>query len=571
MTLGSQSTSSDHSQCRLPSSPSSAARMLTTRSRSVNSKRCGHVRVAELRAHLRVRVHHREDLVDDLDELVLGVELDLGHQAVPPGVEPVAAAGLRARGRLGLRAGGLGRGAARRSASRALGRRGLRRRGLRRRGLGRGLRRAAAWRARAARARASPPPPARRPPAWPSASRARRPGVDSASISARSPRTSSRTRRSSKLSRIRCAAEATSSSRLRPRSRAPSVPPVVAWKVRSTAPRTASTTSAGSRPLSFFAAFLSFLGMVAAVYVSVSAPATIHLRPHEEVAERVLLPGDPGPRAAARAAAAREAEDAQPQPRAVGLLRHGGRRRAADDPEHRHGRPERRDRARGADRAGRAADRARRHLRRAGGRPRARDAAGRRRRARRGRHEPGARRERDAARPTRRCSRRCGAAAGDAATGLVVSSDLFYDPDPERARAWARAGALAVEMEAATLLAVAGRRDVAAAIVLAVSDTVADGARIGQEALERAEAELGRAGLAALCLGGSGLLGARLARLGRRAPCRPRGAPARAAPARAGVDRAGQQRHVGGELRELALDRGQPLVDARRAGCRRRP
>ena len=79
-----------------------------------------------------------------------------------------------------------------------------------------------------------------------------------------------------------------------------------------------------SRPLSFFAAFLSFLGMVAAVYVSVSAPATIHLRPHEEVAERVLAPGRPGPRAAARPAAAREAEDAQPQPRAVGLL---GRRR----------------------------------------------------------------------------------------------------------------------------------------------------------------------------------------------------------------------------------------------------
>src|SRR6476660_1295755 len=41
LTLGSQSTSSDHSQCRLPSSPSEAARMFTTRSRSVNSKRWG--------------------------------------------------------------------------------------------------------------------------------------------------------------------------------------------------------------------------------------------------------------------------------------------------------------------------------------------------------------------------------------------------------------------------------------------------------------------------------------------------------------------------------------------------
>ncbi len=53
-------------------------------------------------------------------------------------------------------------------------------------------------------------------------------------------------------------------------------------------------------------------------------------------------------------------------------------------------------------------------------------------------------------------------------------------------------------MEAATLLAVAARHAVAAAIVLAVSDIGADGARIGRQELERAEAELGRAGLAAL-------------------------------------------------------------------------
>src|SRR5690242_19688355 len=41
LTFGSQSTSSDHSQCRFPSSPCSAARMLTTRSMSGNSNRCG--------------------------------------------------------------------------------------------------------------------------------------------------------------------------------------------------------------------------------------------------------------------------------------------------------------------------------------------------------------------------------------------------------------------------------------------------------------------------------------------------------------------------------------------------
>jgi uridine phosphorylase len=90
------------------------------------------------------------------------------------------------------------------------------------------------------------------------------------------------------------------------------------------------------------------------------------------------------------------------------------------------------------------------------------------------------------------------AAAPGAARGLVVSSDLFYDPDAGRARAWAAAGALAVEMEAATLLAVTARHGLAGAVVLAVSDLVAAGTRIDPHGLEHAEAELGRAGLAAL-------------------------------------------------------------------------
>ena len=101
-------------------------------------------------------------------------------------------------------------------------------------------------------------------------------------------------------------------------------------------------------------------------------------------------------------------------------------------------------------------------------------------------------------RPDAELTRALQAAAPHATAGLVVSSDLFYDPDPGRARAWVRAGALAVEMEAATLLAVAGRRGVAAAAVLTVSDLAASRTRMEQDALERAEAELGRAGLSAL-------------------------------------------------------------------------
>jgi DeoD family purine-nucleoside phosphorylase len=90
------------------------------------------------------------------------------------------------------------------------------------------------------------------------------------------------------------------------------------------------------------------------------------------------------------------------------------------------------------------------------------------------------------------------AAADGAASGVVVSSDLFYDPDRDRSRRWVEAGAVAVEMEAATLFTVAQRRGVAAACVLTVSDVVADGRRIGAEALEQAELALGRVGAAAL-------------------------------------------------------------------------
>jgi uridine phosphorylase len=85
------------------------------------------------------------------------------------------------------------------------------------------------------------------------------------------------------------------------------------------------------------------------------------------------------------------------------------------------------------------------------------------------------------------------AAGNGAATGPVVSADLFYDPEPGR---WAGSGAVALDLSAAALLAVAARHDVAAACLLAVTE--ADGRRVEPEALEAAEAELGRVGAAAL-------------------------------------------------------------------------
>jgi uridine phosphorylase len=88
-------------------------------------------------------------------------------------------------------------------------------------------------------------------------------------------------------------------------------------------------------------------------------------------------------------------------------------------------------------------------------------------------------------------------AALQAPGAVFVSADLFYDPDAGRADGWRAAGAAAVEMEAATLFAVAARHGLAAACVCVVSDIVATRERIGDEALLAAEEELGRVALAA--------------------------------------------------------------------------
>jgi DeoD family purine-nucleoside phosphorylase len=95
--------------------------------------------------------------------------------------------------------------------------------------------------------------------------------------------------------------------------------------------------------------------------------------------------------------------------------------------------------------------------------------------------------------------RAAGAAGVGFREGLVATSDLFYDPDPSRAQAWRAAGALAVEMEAATLLQVARRRGIRGAVLLAVSDVLDGGReRIDAEALARAGERLGDVAAAAL-------------------------------------------------------------------------
>jgi uridine phosphorylase len=86
---------------------------------------------------------------------------------------------------------------------------------------------------------------------------------------------------------------------------------------------------------------------------------------------------------------------------------------------------------------------------------------------------------------------------GDA-VGLMVSTDLFYDPREGSLPSWRAAGALAVEMAAATLFCIGERRGVAVACVCAVSDLIAQGSRIDDDELEAASKRVGHAAQKAL-------------------------------------------------------------------------
>ncbi len=92
------------------------------------------------------------------------------------------------------------------------------------------------------------------------------------------------------------------------------------------------------------------------------------------------------------------------------------------------------------------------------------------------------------------------ASALDARAVTAVSTDLFYDAREEVEAEWVAAGAEVVEMEAATLLAIAQRRGAAAAVLLTVSDQLAAGERqrISGEELEGAGVRLGETAYAAL-------------------------------------------------------------------------
>jgi DeoD family purine-nucleoside phosphorylase len=82
--------------------------------------------------------------------------------------------------------------------------------------------------------------------------------------------------------------------------------------------------------------------------------------------------------------------------------------------------------------------------------------------------------------------------------GPIVTTDLFYDGDRQEER-WAQAGALAVEMETATLFTIAANKGLAAASLLIITDQVLPRrSRITTDALTAAELRAGEIATTAL-------------------------------------------------------------------------
>ena len=71
--------------------------------------------------------------------------------------------------------------------------------------------------------------------------------------------------------------------------------------------------------------------------------------------------------------------------------------------------------------------------------------------------------------------------------GPIVSSGVFYDPDPSRVPLWKRLGHLGIEMEAAMLYTIAAVKRVEALAICTVSDLVGEGTseRISDDELRR--------------------------------------------------------------------------------------
>ena len=293
---------------------------------------------------------------------------------------------------------------------------------------------------------------------------------------------SSTTLRSSSCWRTRWTAPVISSTSSVTRSR---VPAAVASKVPATASRTWSGRD-------FFLPFFFLSAMVARLYSRMAEP--IHLRPHAPVAERVLLPGDPG-------RALRLAQALTDQPRMLnhhrGLWGYTGT--AADGElltiqSTGMGGPS------AAIVVAELADLGATDLVRVGtcGALAPEAELGELIAVEEVRAEDGTSRALGAGSPLRPDAGLAARLRADR-RGAVVTTDLFYDPAEDRERTWAADGALAVEMECAAVLAVAAQRGLRAGALLLVSDLVLpERRRIEADALREGEERLGRRAAAAL-------------------------------------------------------------------------
>ena len=74
--------------------------------------------------------------------------------------------------------------------------------------------------------------------------------------------------------------------------------------------------------------------------------------------------------------------------------------------------------------------------------------------------------------------------------GNVLSSDVFYDDDPDYYKKWASYGVLCVEMESAGLYTLASKYNVNALSILIISDSLVNGDEISSEMREKTLAEM---------------------------------------------------------------------------------
>ncbi len=74
--------------------------------------------------------------------------------------------------------------------------------------------------------------------------------------------------------------------------------------------------------------------------------------------------------------------------------------------------------------------------------------------------------------------------------GGILSSDTFYQDDPESWQLWARFGTLAIEMETSQLYTLAAMHGVEALSILTVSDSLVDGSELSAIDRERSFGEM---------------------------------------------------------------------------------